>query len=459
MYFIYRLSWKPAILCGVAFGMGFFIGLLYWIGEFGYLPWIALAIFQMIFILCFTVSAKLIGQRLGLWGRFILLPSLWVLFEYIRSLGMFGFTWGDLGYSQYKVLPIIRYASYAGVWGVSFLLAMSNSALANLWFAWKDKSSRRTAIRQVALVIIIAVMSLPIRVLTMSAYRDIPVLKAAVVQGNINQDIEESVEFFDNSWSTYRALTRKAGDLGAQLIVWPETVVPGVAGRDLYAQEQLKSLADAANANLLVGGWDEDGRGKVFNSAFLIDPNHGIVGKYAKVHLVPFGEFIPAKQLMPFLKYYRVKTFDISPGTGYNLIDLGSHKIGTAICFESTFPYISRRLAASGAEVLCVITNDCWFDRTAAAEEHMAMSVLRAVENHRYVLRAASTGTSVIIDPEGHIMSRVGLCRAGLLVEDIRLHTDKTFYTRHGDWLVGASAILAAFLSGVSLRRKQHGHH
>ena len=453
MYYTYRLSWRRALICAAAFGLGFFASLLHWIGIFGRLPWAALSVFQCLFIVAFVAAAKLIGSRLGSWGRFALPPALWVGFEWIRSLGMFGFTWGDLGYSQYKVLPIVQLASLTGVWGVSLLIALSNSALASLAAA-RGNPGRLSAARIQIILVGIAILSaaaLGLASLRRPAGRTGEPIRAAVIQGNINQDAEQDVAYRDRTWRTYRTMTLAAEK--ADLIVWPETVVPGCAGRDPYIQRRLTDLAAGVRAHLLVGGWDENNKGGDLNTAFLIGPGSGVLGRYAKVRLVPFGEFVPLRRYMPFLQYYRVTPMDVSPGPGYNLLDAGSYKLGTAICFESIFPDISRRLTASGAELLCVITNDAWFGRTSAAEQHLSKSVFRAVENRRYLIRAAATGISCIVDPHGRILSRAGLFRPEVLHADVRARAEKTFYTRHGDWLVYACLALAGFLAVIAITR------
>jgi len=451
MYYTYRLNQRRALACAATFGLGFFASLLYWIGIFGKLPWAALSLFQCLFIVAFVASAKLIGSRLGSWGRFALLPALWVSFEWIRSLGTFGFTWGDLGYSQYKVLPIVQLASFTGAWGVSFLIASFNSALANLVAARDDLRRLRAGRDQVMLVAlgVLLLAALGSVSLKRPADRTGRLIRAAVVQGNIDQDIEQDVAFCERTWRTYRTMTLAARN--ADLIVWPETVVPGSLGCDPFIQRRLADLAAAAKAHLLVGGWDENDKGGDLNTAFLIGPGSGILGRYAKVRLVPFGEFVPLRRYMPFLQYYRVTPMDVSPGPGYNLLDAGSYKLGTAICFESIFPDISRRLTASGAELLCVITNDAWFGRTSAAEQHLSKSVFRAVENRRYLIRAAATGISCIVDPHGRILSRAGLFRPEVLHADVRARAEKTFYTRHGDWLVYACLALAGFLAVIAI--------
>lgn len=458
MYYVYRLTWKRALICGLAFGVGFFASLLYWIAIFGKLPWVLLSILQALFVVGFVVLAKLIGSRLGLWGRFMLLPALWLAFEWFRSLGMLGFTWGDMGYSQYKVLPVIQIASLAGVWGVSLLVALSNAAFANLATARKAGRGFGAAYMQVFLVGLL-VLAAAIYGQASVGRRNAPAgerVKAAVVQGNVNQDTDQDVEYCEHVWHTYRTMTLAAAQKGADFIVWPETVVPGCAGSEATIQRRLSSLAAEAGGYLLVGGSDEDEEGRMYNSAFLIGPGRGVLGRYAKVHLVPFGEFVPARRYIPFLGHYRVTPYDTSPGPGYGPLDTGRYQLGMAICFESIFPHISRRFSLSGAELLCVITNDAWFGRTAAAEQHMAKSVFRAVENHRYLIRAAATGISCIIDPRGRILAQCGLFQPGVLVHDVWTDTDRTFYVAHGNWLVYV-CLVAIFLLAIvaSLRRPE----
>lgn len=451
MYYVYRLPWKKALLSGLAFGLGYFGSLLYWILIFGKLPWALLAIFQALYVVAFVLLAKGLGGRLGLWGRFVMLPALWISIEWLRSIGMFGFTWGDLGYSQFKVLPLIQIAGVTGIWGVSLILAMSNAALASLAGARKTKAGSGAAFGQVFLVVLI---TLGVTVFGLAVERQ-PLtgkpIRAAVIQGNINQDAVQDLAYCENVWNTYGRLTLDASSRGARLILWPESVIPGCPGRNPADQLKLRSLARATSANLLVGGHDEDNDGKVYNSALLISPQNGLLGKYAKVHLVPFGEFVPARRFMPFMKNYRATLFDTCPGPGWNLLDTGSYKLGTAICFESIFPGIARRLTQSGAEVLCVITNDVWFGRSPAAEQHMSKSVFRAIENRRYLLRAASTGVSAIIDPRGRILDSQDIFRRKVIVETVRLQSGETFYTRHGDWLIYLSILLVCILPFLSL--------
>ncbi len=452
MYYTYNARWKRALVCGLAFGMGFFGTLLYWIGVFGKLPWFVLAVFQSIFIIGFVVLAKLMGQGMRLWGRFILLPAAWLTFEWVRSLGMFGFTWGDIGYSQYKVLPVIQIASVTGVWGLSFLLAMSNAAISNLLTARRARTGQAVAHGQIGIVLILVVAVLIYGQASLGRPSEGVKLRAAIVQGNVDQGTDVDSSFVDKTWLAYSKLTTDAGKQHPDVIVWPETVVPGYATRDWYVRTRLESLAYESGSNLLVGGWDRDLSGKVYNSVFLIPPTGGISGKYAKVHLVPFGEYVPARKYLPFLEAYHVTAYDTSPGAGFQPIRMGRTNVGVAICFESIFPEISRRLVKSGADLLCVVTNDCWYDQTAAAEQHMEFSVFRAVENHRWLLRGASTGISCIIDPSGRIVAQADTGRPAVVQSDVRTTSATTFYTRHGDWVIHLSQLLLLLLLILLLR-------
>jgi len=458
-----RQSLRPAVqsfdidAVGLAFGIGFFGVLLYWIGLFGILPLSLLAAFQSLYIVIFVIIAKLAVERIGAWGRFLFLPALWVVVEWLRSLGMFGFTWGDLGYSQYKVLPVIQIASVTGVWGVSFILAMANTALLNLALSWKTKARRDGFLQVVAAaVLVLAVVTYGFISINRPIDRSGRMVRVAIVQGNFNSDTDWDFDLCQEMWRTYTDKTTEVKGK-ADLVIWPESAAPGNTGNDPSIQLRLANLAAGTKSHLLIGGWDEDHSGKMYNTAFLIG-GFGIVGKYAKVHLVPLGEFIPKcmRCMMPLLKSYRVVDYDTTPGSGFLPVDTGKLKIGTAICFESIFPQIPRLMTAHGADMLCVITNDSWFGRTSAPEQHMSMSVFRAIENRRYLVRGAATGISCIIDSRGRVLSKSGIYKPAVIEGAVWPEKEQTPYTRYGDWVVWLSMALILLIgaSGFTRRRK-----
>jgi len=456
--FYVAVNREPAFsaLCGFLFGLGFFGSLLWWIRIFGGLPWTLLVIFQSLYIAGFALCASIFTGRVSGWVRFLVLPALWVAFEWLRAQGLLAFTWGDVGYSQAPALPVIQFAAATGVWGVSFIVALVNSALANAFSEWDENRSLRRWYAQAGVTALIAAIVIGFGLLSLNTPEKGEPIRAAVVQGNIDQDTDEDLDYYDKCLTTYRRMTLDAASKSAELIVWPETAMPGFPGSEPYLQGWLASLSAEVNASLVVGGRDEDLRGRIFNSAFLTVPEDGMVSRYAKVRLVPFGEFVPWRDTLPLLDNYRVTPVDLTPGRGFNLLDGGPCRIGVAICFESTFPYISQTLALSGAELLCVITNDAWFLRSAAAEQHARMSVLRAVENRRYLLRAAATGVSCILDPRGRVVGEVPIWEKGTVSAEVRALDGTTFYTRHGDWFAYAALgiSIAALVNAIRDRRR-----
>lgn len=453
IYFMLRLPARSAFYCAAAFALGFMGSHLIWIKIFGVLPWILLTIFQSLFILAFFFWGRFTVLRSRYWAGLFLIPSLWIITEWIRARGMFGFTWGDLGYSQYKFLPVLQIASLAGVWGVSFLIVLFNTSLALFALSLTTKRNIKSASAGLVLCVL-AVAGVCIygnAMLAMPVNGD-RIFKTAVLQGNISQDITgDYLYFMEKSWSVYTDLTLQAAKEGANLVIWPETTVPGCTGLDSYVQGRLKNLSEKTGANLVVGGWDES-LGQVYNTAFAFS-RLGIADSYAKRHLVPFGEFVPARKYLPFLQYYRVRADNTSPGSGYRVMQFDGHKVGTVICFESAFPEIARTMTVSGAEFLCIITNDEWFGKSAAAEQHFSKSIVRSVENGRYTLRAAATGISAVIDPRGRVLASLPEESKGMLRRDIMGVSRVTFYTRHGDWLVCISIIFAFFATVAALLR------
>jgi apolipoprotein N-acyltransferase len=462
MYYALRLSWKGTAVCSFAFGFGFFASLLYWMNVFGKLPWLALAIFQSIYVIGFAVTAKLLSRYTGSWGRFILFAVLWMLFEWLRSLGPLGFTWGDIGYSQYEFLPIAQLASVAGVWGVSLLVAFLNSAIANFFLAYRSCSHCEwmVACKQLAFSVIV---TLALALAGWHALKNYSYtyqskqFSVAVIQGNVPQTFERGPEYESSVWRTYTSMTLSSARRKPRLVVWPETVVPGVVGVDIEIQDRLIKLAKRAQANLLVGGWDIDRSGGELNTVFLICPERGIKDRYSKVRLVPFGEYVSdwVRRILPFLDRYKVAPQNITPGYGFHPIKMAEVSIGAVICFESIFPYISARMTAQGAQVLCVVTNDSWFGDSAAAEQHTAMSAIRAIENRRYLVHCATTGVSAVFDQCGRVISKAPLSHPAVLHAYVVPAKSISFYVKHGDWIIYMGLGLVGLLVSASVVRRK----
>ncbi len=247
-YLTVRRGWLMATLCGFVFGLGFFGSLLWWIGIFGTLPWVLLTIIQSLYTAVFGLSANLIAGRLNAWGRLIIMPALWVAFEWIRSQGLLGFTWGDVGYSQAYALPVIQIASITGVWGVSFLAAIVNSMLANIGGYWANNRSIRGSYAQLLVTAAVLAVTIGYGLVAMDAPVHGKSFRAAVIQGNINQDAEEDLDYYDRTMQTYRRMTLDAASKGTGLIIWPETSMPGSPGYEPYLQGWLSALSQQAKA-------------------------------------------------------------------------------------------------------------------------------------------------------------------------------------------------------------------
>ena len=218
---------------------------------------------------------------------------------------------------------------------------------------------------------------------------------------------------------------------------------------------RIQAIARESGAAILVGS-DEIERGaetRFYNSAFLVRPDGSVGGVYRKMHLVPFGEYVPLKPVFFFAAPLVEAVSDFSPGREAVLLPVDGHRISTAICYEIVFPDLVRRFVAGGSELLTTITNDAWFGRTSAPHQHFEQAAMRAIENGRYLVRSANTGISGIVDPYGRVLARSALFEPAVIVGEARLLQGRTFYTRTGDVFAYASVATALALLAVPVRR------
>ncbi|MDO8585681.1 MAG: apolipoprotein N-acyltransferase [Armatimonadota bacterium] len=441
-----KSSFRTSLAATLLMGAVFFGGLLYWITIFGYAPWVLLALFQALFFVGFCAVAYPAFRARSAWFRLLVVPSVWTAFEWLRSLGLLGFTWGNLAQSQVNYLPVIQVVSVTGPWGLAFLIAAANVALAELLL------SRRTALAQAGLVAAAICAAIIWGAFALCAGRASgkPV-RVAIIQGNVDQEVRPRQTWDEHRTRTiaeYVTITSETLKRRPDLVIWPETAIPDQFSRPGGPRRLLGYLASAARVYLLVGASDivpgpSGDAMREYNGAFLFSPHGDLVGKYYKAHLVPFGEVVFGRKWLPFLARYKIRDFDYAPGPGYLPLRADFGNLGVMICFESIFPQISRQLAKRGANVLVVMTNDAWFKRTAAAEQHHAMSVLRAVENRRFLARCAATGISSVIDPWGRVLDSAGIFRKKIIYRDIVPLTRQAPYTRLGDWFAYLCVVLS----------------
>lgn len=440
-----------------AFLLSFSCGLVFWVITVYWLMYVTVpgTIVLILYLALYFGVFGLIVRAIPFSGpRLFLIPAMWVLLEYLRSQLLTGFPWALLGYSQYLNLPMIQIADIFGAWGVSFLVVMVNAALYFLISEKKIKSSI------IPLVILIAVLSYGFYRLTTHDLKSASgkSIKVSVIQGNIPQELKWYPGARQEIMEKYIMLSRLAAQEKPDLIVWPEAAVPVILEEEPAYYEMVCNLAKQVKTPLLFGAVTSR-QGLYYNSALMVSPGGEMIGRYDKLHLVPFGEYIPLRKILPFLETI-VPIGDISPGKEYTLFNVNlpgvghnlRSKFGVLICFEDVFPGLSRQFALRGAQFLVNITNDAWYQHSFASYQHFQASVFRAVENRVAVLRSANTGVTGFISPEGRIISLVRDTHSReLFVDGFKLQSipakkgATSIYTRFGDWFI----IVLCFLMGL----------
>ncbi|HYB41836.1 MAG TPA: apolipoprotein N-acyltransferase, partial [Candidatus Methylomirabilis sp.] len=357
--------------------------------------------------------------------------------------------------SQHSVLPAIQIAELAGVYGVSFVIIAVNAALAALvGLGWR-RSLAGTALAAGLLASTLGFGVFALGREERLAGEHPPSRVVAVIQPSIEQAIKWDPERNAEIIALHEQLTREAAALHPALISWPETAAAIFLRGDAPLLGRLTALSGVLGIPLLVGSVDrEDGpRGKFLNSAFLLT-GQGISAKYDKIHLVPFGEYVPLGWLIGFVRSWAEFISDFAAGTTETLFPLPGAPFGVVICYEVIFPELFRGIVAGGAKFMVNITNDAWFGRTSGPWQHLGTLPLRAVENRVAIARAANTGVSAFVEPSGRVSRWLPLFARGVLAQNVALRGRTTAYTRFGDWLPYGCLGLSAVALGFALLRR-----
>ncbi|MBI5190433.1 MAG: apolipoprotein N-acyltransferase [Nitrospirae bacterium] len=475
------LSGKPGRLAfkyGFASGMAFYTASIYWVintmHNYGGLPYIVsipllvlLSAYMALYVGLFAWLFGAVRER-SAGAAVFAAPALWASLELVRNYALSGFPWDLLGYSQHSNLTVIQVADISGVYGVSALIVLINAALAyiiSMRMTGEAVSLKRLSYPVAAALILAAVLGYGRYRLAKAAYTPDSGgkgYKVSLVQGNIEQFHKWDPEYQDEVIEAYRSLTLEAANSRPDVIIWPETATPFYF-QDMPRRLELQETVRKAGTFLLTGSPAYESVGEPaedkfldFNSAYLMSADGEVAGRYNKMHLVPFGEYVPMKTLLPFVSKMVTSIGDFGRGTEYTVLEAGRGRFGTAICFEVIFPELVRRFADNGANFLVSITNDAWFADSAAPYQHFNMSVFRAVENRRAMVRAANTGITGIILPTGEVAARTVIFTRTALTAEIPLVTEKTFYTRYGDVFAYLCVLLSAgFLITTFPRRRE----
>jgi apolipoprotein N-acyltransferase len=450
---------RQAFAYGWVSGMGFYLCTVYWvvqtIGLYSNIPTpvAVIPLLLMCAILASYTGAFMAGLRFyQAGGRSILLigPPLWVALEWLRSFFFIGFPWVSLGYSQHTFLNLIQFTEITGVYGLSALVIFGNLVL----WTTLEKRPRRGWLLLITGAFVLALAGWGAwRRSQLATLPPAHRLRVGLIQGNIAQDKKWDKDFQEETLSRYERLSREAAAKGADVIIWPETAVPFFFQSDIPYQQRLLALVRELHTPLLFGavGWQPKNMNEVtlFNRAYLVAATGTVLGSYDKIKLAPFGEYIPFHDSFLFFLDKLVEGIgDFAAGTETKVLALPQEQFGVLICYEGIFPDLARRFVANGADLLVNITNDAWFGRSSAPYQHLTMEAMRAVENRVPLVRAANTGFSAVVSPDGDIRAQTSLYETTFLVEDLAWPHVTSFYTQYGDVFAYLCALVTVGMLG-----------
>jgi apolipoprotein N-acyltransferase len=464
-------SRRSAFLGGWLAGFVEFFILLRWMPEVmviyggmpSFLSWAAYAAL-IAALACYPAAACAFTRHL-MFRRgercLLLFPFVWIVMELAASVSPFGgFPWLLAGYTQTRFLPVIQIADITGIYGVSFLLLCVNTAIA--WFIHKKASFICARLRRgdkwnpLKISALAPLMAAAVLVAGALIYGHAAVYRwgkseapfqAALLQGNF--PLDEPYEVLNEKFEhTYARMADSLTPGSVDVLILPESPTPKLFQSDQEYRRAMENLARRYTFGMVLSNINfvkqEDGTEDYFNSAFFLAGDGSLSGVYDKIHLVPFGEYIPYKKLLFFAETVTKEMGGFSEGRELQILPLGGRPANAAICFEAVFPDLVRRFAARGSQVIVNLTNDGWYGISDAPYQHLEIARVRAVENRRYFLRAANTGFSAVIDPAGRIASSTNFMEEAICLGRFGFIEEKTFYSRYGNVFVWLCVIISA---------------
>jgi apolipoprotein N-acyltransferase len=459
---------RRALLLGYLAGAIYLAGSCYWFVSVmelhgGLSPLLAygvLTLFVLVFAVFFGGYGLVLAWAAGGSPKRVLplSPFLWVAMEIARTYLLTGVPWDLLGYAV-QASGLRQVASVTAVYGLSFLAAATSAMLAWIWLEPR-RMAPRLALAGWCVLLLAANILLEPRPLAAGSRT------AFLVQPNISMD-----EAVVAQWAPWRdptrlnnlvalsiaSVRREGNSTSTPLVIWPENPAPFYFERDPIFRAAVERMAREAQAYVVVGSvnYADAQSTKPKNSAMVLDPEGRVVLAYDKIHLVPFGEYVPTWAFPTLVGKITYESGNFVPGTSYRAAPTRDGGLGLFICYEAIFPQLVRRMVPEGPGVLVNISNDAWFGDTAAAFQHLEMARLRAIENRRYVLRATNDGITTVIDPYGRILTRLPRHEQAVLFGRFDYLSDRTFYSAHGDvfaWL--CIAIAVAIIGKAKIRRR-----
>ncbi|HZP42852.1 MAG TPA: apolipoprotein N-acyltransferase [Candidatus Binatia bacterium] len=445
-------------------GVVFYVATCYWvvhtISAYTAVPLpVAIAILLLmtgalaVYTGAFTAGVAWLGPS-ALW----LAPALWVALEWLRGWFFIGFPWASLGYSQWRYHDLVQMVEVTGVYGVSALLVFFNVVVAAVVH---ERAARPVRLVPALAVLTVLVAGVPLagrwRAATLAARPAAGQLTVALAQGNIEQDHKWDPAYQDATIGRYRDLTAAAMSAHPALVVWPETATPFFFQEAGAHRDEVLEIAERNRTYLLFGSpaFHQDAAGKIreMNRAYLVSPDGRELASYDKMQLVPFGEYVPYQSILFFVDRMVEGVGTFEAGTRTTVFQVPGARFGVLICYEGVFPALARRFVTAGADLFVNVTNDAWYGRTSAPAQHLAQATLRAIENRVPMVRAANTGISAVIDPDGRIRWRSPLYETVWHADVVAWPGVRTFYTRFGD--VFAWTCVAVTAVAVALARRR----
>jgi apolipoprotein N-acyltransferase len=442
----------------LAFGFGvlYFGVLMQWLLRFGIIAWLPLALTQAAYLGLFGAAFPLLWRDDRPVRSAVAAAAAWTALDWVRAVWpLGGFTWGALGNTQHGNGLVLPLACVTGVWGVTFVVVLANGLLLGALIRLGE--GRRLASAAVALAAAVAV-AFPVLIPFASASG--PSLDIAVVQGNVPLELaSDRLLQSEVVGENHIALNRQLASDPPDLAVWPENALDNDPTTDPQLGAAVADSIRAVGATTLVGAITDAPGNRYYNQALLFSGEGELLGRYTKMHLVPFGEYVPWRPFLSWTDRFRPTPRDLAPGHEFTLFRVGGAVVATPICFENVFPDLFRRFVAAGAQVVVLTTNDSSFLLSEASREHVIMSQIRAVETGRWIVQGAISGESAVVDTHGRIRAHTGLFEQAILRFDVPTSSARTIYVRLGDWFPWLCGLVVLLLLGraVATRRWRAG--
>lgn len=455
-------SWKEALLLGIVTGSIRWLINLPWViivmSRYGGLPLpTGIAIFVLMSLILglytggFGIMVRMIRPRDSiLWWAAI--PLFWTAIEFGRTYLLTGFPWNLLAVAIVDLRAFVQLASVIGPYAVGFMIVFVSVLLAWLLVARRPAGMGFVVVGFLSVYIILwyalgAIMA----DLQQERISNEKMRTAALLQPNISQEMRWSARNMLEIFDRMIGMTEEAIDRGAEVVVWPESTVPLVYldPDNSFYRDNVEALS-SAGADIILGSVARGGEERLWNAAYLVSEGD-TTGRYDKIRLVPFGEYVPLRRLLFFAETLVREVGDFQFGTSGKPLE-GRFRYGPAICYEVVYPRLTAQQVSNGAEVLVTITNDAWFGTSAAPWQHLNNARMRAIESDRFLLRAATTGISAVVDPTGRVVEEIPLGRQGTIIAEFAPRSTVTAYVRYGDWF--AIVCLVAALLVIIIRRK-----